>query len=974
MQTFYRILFVGDFHYGESYGQAGARVLQQHGYEYATQYLQPFIRFADYTIVNLETPIVGASNRSSPLAGRKRYLHWADEAQTPYHLRKLGVDAAAVANNHIMDQGQDGLRETLHHLSKYGIEAFGAGENRSAANAPLSIRIPNNVGGGLVNVYSSFQYSKHHDHEFLFYAKRDSPGCAPLSSRSRYELLPGDVYNVAFPHWGANYKWKSRRQESLAENLADQGFDVTIGHGSHCVQEIASVAGMPTVYGIGNGVFQSGGRFAKFEATEGILPFGFWTLLEISRVAETRTMRLKLYPVIADNTISDYLPKPVTYAQNRLIYDVVISRSENLKEFVLGSGSDNLGYYIDLDLGEWALPANTLAEPVLAIASSEGDDFLKTLPAQNVFDSIDDLEILRQQQGLRRSIGTLITASEASKDGYSIEWLDRHTALASSKNDSRIIHGHRSSEGFVAAAVVKDKFLTKELLTEAGVKTPRGLLVSSVDEAILAWSDLGCSVVLKPRFGNKGGGVFVNLDSEEAISEHFHRVAEYGPVLLEEYLGTGQEYRCLATPEETISSVMRILPWVEGDGFSTIRELIVEKNKTRFRTASTHDRYIPVDSAVERFLGQRGLSITSILPAGVRVYVRDVGGLSSGGEPYEASGLLGEDITRLASHACSVIPGLTWCGADVLMTADRGPYIIEINTDADISGAVYPWYGKPKSVGSYIWSELKARKGHPVGSADSSRGGLRDPSRDWFSRQSFFNSDNTRMSDYLLDYVRGSGGTVNRVNKVLSKVKLENGDIRWLRGCATEIDPTVPNIVLRSHFRVRKLLGIHGVLRVRGRQVKSLSDIAQISRHESIERIVFPARQQWEPTSAVRVSTVKGEDLGGFSEHRFFMQEYPLGTRLRVAASSTEVFIVFSENQSVEFALLEQGCLAAIEAVRCIPQLRLGFVDVVIRENSRGRRVALVEGISNNPVVRPEDLVIYGNAESLWQFILNDVR
>src|SRR5699024_297669 len=125
-------LFLGDFHYGESYRQAGARVLQQHGYEYATRYLQTFIRSADYTVVNLETPIVGVAHRTSPLLGRKRYLHWADESQTPYHLRKLGVDAAALANNHIMDQGQDGLRETLRHLSSFGIEGFGAGKDRSA--------------------------------------------------------------------------------------------------------------------------------------------------------------------------------------------------------------------------------------------------------------------------------------------------------------------------------------------------------------------------------------------------------------------------------------------------------------------------------------------------------------------------------------------------------------------------------------------------------------------------------------------------------------------------------------------------------------------------------------------------------------------------------------------------------------------------------------------------------------------------
>src|SRR5699024_10428704 len=170
---------------------------------------------------------------------------------------------------------------------------------------------------------------------FEFYAKRTASGCAPLSSGTRYELCPGDVYNIAFPHWGANYKWKTNRQESLAEGLAAQGFNVTIGHGSHSLQEIDSVMGMPTIYGIGNGVFQSGGRFAQFEEQEHILPFGFWAMLEFSYQNEIREARLKLYPVLANNKESNYVPKPVTSDEHHLIYSMIKERSGDLSAFEL---------------------------------------------------------------------------------------------------------------------------------------------------------------------------------------------------------------------------------------------------------------------------------------------------------------------------------------------------------------------------------------------------------------------------------------------------------------------------------------------------------------------------------------------------------------------------------------------------------------------------------------------------------------
>jgi hypothetical protein len=52
----YKVLFAGDFSYGDTYEQ-GNEINKKHGYDYSLAKIAPFLNSADYSIVNLETPI-----------------------------------------------------------------------------------------------------------------------------------------------------------------------------------------------------------------------------------------------------------------------------------------------------------------------------------------------------------------------------------------------------------------------------------------------------------------------------------------------------------------------------------------------------------------------------------------------------------------------------------------------------------------------------------------------------------------------------------------------------------------------------------------------------------------------------------------------------------------------------------------------------------------------------------------------------
>lgn len=356
----FRVLLLGDMHFGENYKSAGARVLADRGYMGGLEHLQRFTAAADTVIANLETPLVDPAEHPSPMEGVRPYLHWAEPKQTVAALKSLGVDAVSLANNHMLDRGVSGLRTTLENLDHLGLQYFGAGLDLPSADAPFRVDLPQAVGAGQLSFQGSFTVERAKI-DYGFYAEENVPGCAPLSEE-RVESLPvphepQDVFRVAFPHWGPNYKWRNNRQRRLARGLIRRGYDLVLGHGAHCLQEIERTQRHWAVYGIGNGHFQAGGRFKKMVKENNILPFSFWAMLHVEAEASgQRSPHLRLYPVYSDNTETGYAPSPVNEKDFNATVATIQGRGGNSHTFDndhMSLGDDDLGHFIRLELGDW---------------------------------------------------------------------------------------------------------------------------------------------------------------------------------------------------------------------------------------------------------------------------------------------------------------------------------------------------------------------------------------------------------------------------------------------------------------------------------------------------------------------------------------------------------------------------------------------------------------------------------------------
>jgi poly-gamma-glutamate synthesis protein (capsule biosynthesis protein) len=109
--------------------------LQRHGYDHAFALVRSLFAESDLVIGNLEGPLTTAS---VPLV-EKKFLFRSPGQPVAAALARAGIGAVSLANNHALDYGIAGLRDTIAALSDAGIEYFGAGETLHAARTPAIV-------------------------------------------------------------------------------------------------------------------------------------------------------------------------------------------------------------------------------------------------------------------------------------------------------------------------------------------------------------------------------------------------------------------------------------------------------------------------------------------------------------------------------------------------------------------------------------------------------------------------------------------------------------------------------------------------------------------------------------------------------------------------------------------------------------------------------------------------------------------
>lgn len=193
-------------------------------WEIAFAEVHPWLSDADVTFANLESPLTTA-----PQSAAGYDLRAPPEAVAA--LQAAGFDVVSLANNHALDAGQAGLRETMDTLAAAGIV-------------------------GLADWSPTYRFAKVPTCHVI--AFDDSVTLLDLGAAAEAVTAAAEraALVVVSIHWGGEYQVApGPRQQSLAEALVAAGADIIVGHGPHVLQRVEWVGKSLVAYSLGNFLF-----------------------------------------------------------------------------------------------------------------------------------------------------------------------------------------------------------------------------------------------------------------------------------------------------------------------------------------------------------------------------------------------------------------------------------------------------------------------------------------------------------------------------------------------------------------------------------------------------------------------------------------------------------------------------------------------------------------------------------------------
>lgn len=185
---------------------------------------------------------------------KKRGVRLAQNPKSIGILTELGTVAVMLSNNHTMDYGENGLRDTIAALDNAGIKTAGAGKNLEEACCPAIIKEKN----GDTAIFN-FGWKE----EETVYAGERRGGCAPrdneliLTIIRRFTKENPDTRIIPVMHWGFEYSMYPMPFDiELADKLCEiDQVKMVIGHHTHCPQPYEIRHGKPVFYSLGNFYF-----------------------------------------------------------------------------------------------------------------------------------------------------------------------------------------------------------------------------------------------------------------------------------------------------------------------------------------------------------------------------------------------------------------------------------------------------------------------------------------------------------------------------------------------------------------------------------------------------------------------------------------------------------------------------------------------------------------------------------------------
>ncbi|NTW26762.1 MAG: hypothetical protein HGA36_00310 [Candidatus Moranbacteria bacterium] len=255
-------------------------------------------------------------------------------------------------------------------------------------------------------------------------------------------------------------------------------------------------------------------------------------------------------------------------------------------------------------------------------------------------------------------------------------------------------------QSYVSGQLTRCKDITHKLLAAHGLPSPETECFYKKsyikDRAEKQLSSLKYPIILKDAQGSNSNGIFPLIGNvRDALQVLEEELSHYRSMIAQEMV-FGKEYRLLVLDEKVIGALEMIPPYAVGDGVSTIRKIIEEKQDNTERRTEFDEKLIQI-------LKEQNVTLESIMPKNEIAYIKKSSCLAEGGETSDVTEIVHCEIEKIAVSASKVV-GKHLVGIDVMCDdiskdpAQQSFHIIEINGKPDLYIHYKPTHGKTRNV------------------------------------------------------------------------------------------------------------------------------------------------------------------------------------------------------------------------------------------------------------------------------------
>ena len=265
--------------------------------------LDNLLKSHQYRIFNLEVPL---TNKTTPI--KKSGPNLIAKTETVKAMVEMNIDLFTLANNHILDQGAQGLNSTIKTLKDNNISYLGAGENIHEAKKPFIIH----ENQKKIGIYACVE------HEFSI-AGENELGANPFdpleSLDDVFELKKHCDFVIVLYHGGKeHYRYPSPNLQKVCQKFIKKGADVVITQHSHCIGCMEKYQNGTIVYGQGNFLFDDSNS-------------EFWKTSLLCSI-DTETKDISFIPIVKNNNVV----RLASEQQKNVILDGFNTRTEEIKD------------------------------------------------------------------------------------------------------------------------------------------------------------------------------------------------------------------------------------------------------------------------------------------------------------------------------------------------------------------------------------------------------------------------------------------------------------------------------------------------------------------------------------------------------------------------------------------------------------------------------------------------------------------